>query len=94
MHAEATCEPLEPGDEVKLTGKLQRGQVVCFKVHVKQSALAGVAQDERTDEDPSLGCPTIFRTLLEALRSDRFPTSGRYPRSLQQPWEKTPGNHD
>jgi hypothetical protein len=49
--AEPLCERLEVGDEVEITGKLQRGQVVCFKVHVRQPALAGVP-DRAHDASP------------------------------------------
>jgi hypothetical protein len=44
--AEPLLERLQAGDDVEITGKLQRGQVVCFKVHVRQSSLAGVAPTE------------------------------------------------
>jgi hypothetical protein len=94
MHAEATCEQLEPGDEVELSGKLQRGQVVCFRVHIKQSALAGVAQDERTDTDPSPGMSDDVPNAPGGAEERPLPKKrARYPRRLQQPWEGHEANH-
>jgi hypothetical protein len=46
--AEPLCERLEAGDEVEIQGKLQRGQVVCFKVSIRDGTLAGVPQDARS----------------------------------------------
>jgi single-stranded DNA-binding protein len=48
--AEALFERLEAGNEVEIQGRLQRGQVVCFKVHVRASTLAGEPVDERSDD--------------------------------------------
>jgi hypothetical protein len=94
MHAEATCEQLEPGDEVELSGKLQRGQVVCFRVHIKQSALAGVAQDERMDTDPSPGMSDDVPNAPGGAEERPLPKKrARYPRRLQQPWEGHEANH-
>ena len=49
--AEPLCERLEAGDEVEIQGKLQRGQVVCFKVHLRDADPAGVAVATRAPAD-------------------------------------------
>jgi hypothetical protein len=94
MHAEVMCEQLEAGDEVELSGKLQRGQVVCFKVHVKQPALATAGDTETSasgeyDSGPDPGALLSEEPRAPESQKARKP---RYPRALQEPW--TRGSHN
>jgi len=89
--AEAALERLEAGDEVELTGKLQRGQVVCFRVHVRQSAMAtaGVTEHEHTPEYQSdAGNVASHGEAPEPVREPKV-RKRPVPKHLQKPWVPT-----
>lgn len=78
--AEPLLERLEAGDEVELSGKLQRGQVVCFKVTVKTSApqTHEAAPAYQTD-----GSAEIVEPAHSQVAKPRKP---RLAKHLKQPW--------
>jgi hypothetical protein len=91
--AEPLCEQLEAGDEVELTGKLQRGEVVCFKVHVRRAARASVPQDETFSKTDASGSVESGAPI-----NDMEPVPGQkarkraLPRHLQRAWHPEHAN--
>ena len=88
--AEPFLERLEAGDEVELTGKLQRGQVVCFKVHVRQSAIAtaGVTTQDGSPEYPHEGGEVgslVEAPSVPATKKARKPSYSKASRLEWQP---------
>jgi hypothetical protein len=92
--AEPFLERLEAGDEVELTGKLQRGQVVCFKVHVRQSAIAtaGVTTQDGSPEYQSEAVEVALPVEAPSVPATKKARKPNYSKASRLQWPAAASN--